>query len=658
MNIGLVSTLRAMAAALGLVSACPWTHAAVFPADSGVVNVRDHGAKGDGKADDTAAILAAIGAARTDQGRFFWPSRVVYFPAGTYRVTDTLLKRDENGRYLASMALIGESVESTRIRLDDATAGFTDPKSPKPVIYTASMLLGGQPGAGGKDYAGKGEGNDAYGNYVEDLSIDIGAGNPGAVGIDFLANNSGAIRHVRVTAAQGSGRTGISMERKWPGPLLLSDVKVQGFAVGISVSQREYGLTMDGVGLSGQTEVALRNNNNALALRNVRIETGALALQNIGPDGLIVADRLAVQLSRNDATWVDNRGYLTMKGTRVTLANGGGLPVKEGGSLQSATDGAYFGNLRLAKFDAFWKLETPAAPMPWAPEAKRWANVEKFGAKADSGQDATEAIRAAMQSGAEVVYLPSGRYVISDVIDVPTKVRRIAGMFSSISVSRRRAPAFKGETGMFRVATAGAPLTIDRIAFDNMGSGSQLGVEHSGPRPLVLQDVLAAGTGLVRRMPSGGPLYLENTCCGPMVVAGKNGVWASQFNTEGSGVRIFNEGAPLSILGFKSEQNNTAIQNSAGANTEVVGGLLYIVHPPSVAIRPAFINAPGAHLFAAYVETVFLNGAAYQVHVSPGEDGTDSARERASSVMAEDLPARGRGRVVPGLEVGTTGGVK
>ncbi|APW37498.1 hypothetical protein RD110_10095 [Rhodoferax koreense] len=642
---------KSTVAALVLVCACPWLLGAVLPADSGAVNVRDHGAKGDGKADDTAAILAAIAAARTDQGKFFWPSRVVYFPAGTYRVTDSLMKRDENGRYLASMALVGESADTVRIRLDEATAGFTDAKAPKPVIYTTSMLLGGASGAGGKDYTGKGEGNDAYGNYVEDLTIDIGPGNPGAVGIDFLANNSGAIRHVRIMAAAGSGRTGISMERKWPGPLLLSDVKVQGFAVGISVSQREYGLTMEGVALSGQSEVALRNNGNALALRNVRIETGALALQNMGPDGLVVSDQLVVQLARNDATWVDNRGYLTMKGTRVTLVSGESVAEKAGGSLQSATDGAYFGNLRLAKFDAFWKLATPPTPAAWTPEAKRWASVERFGAKADSGEDATEAIRAAMQSGAEVVYLPSGRYVISDVIDVPAKVRRIVGMYSSVTVSRRRAPTLKGETGMFRVATAGSPLTIERIALDNIGMPSQLGIEHSGARSLVLQDVLAAGTGLVSRMPSGGPLFLENTCCGPMVLAGRNGVWARQFNTEGQGVRIFNDGAPLSILGFKTEQNNTAIQNTAGANTEVIGGLLYMIHPPAVA-RPAFINASGARFYAVYVETVQREGASYRVHVSPSDDGTESAKQLSSAVMAEDLPTRGRGRVVPGLEVG------
>lgn len=50
-----------------------------------VVNVKDHGAKGDGTTDDAAAIMRAVEAAG-DGG-------TVYFPAGKYRVTTTLATR-------------------------------------------------------------------------------------------------------------------------------------------------------------------------------------------------------------------------------------------------------------------------------------------------------------------------------------------------------------------------------------------------------------------------------------------------------------------------------------------------------------------------------------------------------------------------------------
>jgi polygalacturonase len=49
------------------------------------INVRDYGALGDSLTDDTLAIQRALDAAR-DNGT----DGKVYFPAGTYRITDTL----------------------------------------------------------------------------------------------------------------------------------------------------------------------------------------------------------------------------------------------------------------------------------------------------------------------------------------------------------------------------------------------------------------------------------------------------------------------------------------------------------------------------------------------------------------------------------------
>jgi len=81
-----------MLGALSLAAA-PNGAAAQFPADSGALNVRDFGAKGDGQHDDTAALTAAIAAAGSDTGAFFWRTRLVFLPAGTYRVSAPLIKR-------------------------------------------------------------------------------------------------------------------------------------------------------------------------------------------------------------------------------------------------------------------------------------------------------------------------------------------------------------------------------------------------------------------------------------------------------------------------------------------------------------------------------------------------------------------------------------
>lgn len=52
------------------------------PLASTVINVKDHGAMGDGSADDTDAIQAVIGASREGDA--------IYFPPGTYLLSERL----------------------------------------------------------------------------------------------------------------------------------------------------------------------------------------------------------------------------------------------------------------------------------------------------------------------------------------------------------------------------------------------------------------------------------------------------------------------------------------------------------------------------------------------------------------------------------------
>ena len=192
------------------------------------------------------------------------------------------------------MVLIGQSRSGTVIRLADHTPGFQDTAAPRGVVMTASKLLDGTATSGGKDYTGKGEGNDAYDNFVEDLTVDVGHGNPGAIGIDYLGNNIGAIRDVTVSAPAGSGATGISMRRKWPGPALLQRVTVHGFQTGIAVCCTEYGVTLDHVSLAGQRETGITNDGNAVSAAHLAIEGAPSPMVNAAPGGLITLVEFAV----------------------------------------------------------------------------------------------------------------------------------------------------------------------------------------------------------------------------------------------------------------------------------------------------------------------------------------------------------------------------
>src|SRR5258708_33528468 len=105
---------------LGLILApAGIAQAAEFPNDSGFVNVRDFSAKGDGHTDDTAALQAAINAAGPNTGAFFWRTKIVYLPTGTYRVSRTLQRRYAGGKFGSGMILVGESASVTVIQLAD-----------------------------------------------------------------------------------------------------------------------------------------------------------------------------------------------------------------------------------------------------------------------------------------------------------------------------------------------------------------------------------------------------------------------------------------------------------------------------------------------------------------------------------------------------------
>lgn len=75
-----------------------------------VIDVRAHGAQGDGETDDYAAIQAAVDAAG-DQA-------VIYFPAGTYHISDAITASD------TSLTFRGDGTGVSYLRFTEATDGF------------------------------------------------------------------------------------------------------------------------------------------------------------------------------------------------------------------------------------------------------------------------------------------------------------------------------------------------------------------------------------------------------------------------------------------------------------------------------------------------------------------------------------------------------
>lgn len=621
----------------------PVEQSLTFPADSGVLNVRDFGAKGDGIADDTEAILKAVAASGQSTGYSWYRDRIVYLPNGTYLISAPLLKRYANGSFASGMLLLGQSREKTILKLADRAKGYDDTTNPRAMIYTTSQLLDkAGPYGGDKDYPRLGEGNDAYGNFVENMTVDVSRGNRGAIAIGFLASNLGAIRNVDIVAGEGSGYTGISMMRKWIGPAIVEHVSVKGFEVGVDVSNYTYCVTLNDIYLSGQRVAGLRNHQNSLAIQDLKIHTdGIPAVVNDDPNGLIVLVGGELQRHSGSQSLIQNKGSIVMHGTRVQ-----GVEAVTGEAAGRALEGVLNGERQWTPAQGAWKLPVLNAPEVPDEPVSRWVNVMQFGAFEGDDHDSTQAFRKAFASGAATIYIPHGNYTIQEPIEVPSTVRHIVVMNSSVKMGKEW-PKAKDDIGMFRILSNSAvPLLIERLA---MRQGPDaFAFEDSSTRTIVLRDIPTLnGKFLLRRL-SGGSVFLDNTCCGGIRMSGPAPVVARQFDTEGDGIRVLNAGSPLWILGIKTERPNLVVETVSQGRTEVLGGLIYMVLPNPVVTAPAFVLKDSS-MTASFTDEAYGPGRSFEIYLQSEQKG------KTSIVGREGFRPRsnhGDGRVVSLLQGG------
>ncbi|MBT8398944.1 MAG: SMP-30/gluconolactonase/LRE family protein [Rhodothermia bacterium] len=142
----------------------PPTDIATLPPQRTWVNVRELGAVGDGVTDDTQALRSAVA-----------KHRALFFPAGRYRVTDTILLD-------SATVLIGLSPITTQIMLHDRTPAYAGAGSPKPLLEAPR---------GGS-------------NVLTGIGLDTGGINPRAVAAKWSAGAHSMMNDVRFIGGHGT----------------------------------------------------------------------------------------------------------------------------------------------------------------------------------------------------------------------------------------------------------------------------------------------------------------------------------------------------------------------------------------------------------------------------------------------------------------------
>jgi Pectate lyase superfamily protein len=581
-----------------------------LPTDANVANVKDYGATGDGVTDDTAAIQQALDA-----------NRYVYLPRGTYLVSNTLTTQPKR------IILQGESQTDSIIRLKDNAIGFTDASVLRPLITTFEGDSTGQ----------------AFQNMIHNLTVDVGVGNAGAIGIRLTNNNQGGIQDVTIRSSDPThqGRTGLALTKQWPGPGLIKNVTIDGFMFGIRVGNPEYSYVFENITLQNQLEAGIDNNANILSIRKLTSVNQVPAIQNTG-DAKGIVMILDSNLTGGDDTKAaieNTTGTLYARnictaGYRSAIRNGysviSGSTVKEYTSKKGAS--LFSSNIS--------SLNLPIQDTPTVNygNASNWVSVNQFGANGDDEEDDTTAIQQALNSGKSTVYFPRGNYVISDTLRIGNSVKVISGFYSTFNVAdplkSQAKPVFRFEQGKNNT------VTLERF-WGNYGGDNFYWVEHASAGTVVLRN-FTVGSGKAYRNTGFGRLFVEDVSAGDWVFD-RQPVWIRQINPENPTTKIVNKGGTVWMMGLKTEKEGTVVETRSGGKTEILGGLIY---PASGGDRiphgqPAFINDQSLLSIAGVGESRSLRIGSYDVIVQEIQNGAQK------NLRSGDLPRRDFGFLIP-----------
>jgi len=394
-------------------------------------NARDFGAKGDGVADDTAAIQAAID--RQRGVRYEKKPAIVYVPTGTYRISDTLI-------LWKWTHLVGNPHDPPTIVLAAKSPGFDNPKAKKPAIVTTNGWCvdpKSRNWPANSDKLGASANNTFY-TQVHHLGVRIERGNPGAVGILWRVAQATSIRNVTLDAGDaaialdiggGTDYAAFATQPSQGGGGVIADTRISGGRVGLRAWGSQW--LFRSVHLNGQKEIGVH-------VRNCwNFDFLDLQVTN-APLGMRIEKSMVVLLLASR--------FANITGGRAISTDGSPCYVEHlvcdrvARVLDDAIPGHPKGFTRVPAWFQGWGIansEPIDAGPTWPPHDKPLplrprpvfgdeplVNALDTGALGDGEADDTQAIQKAIDTS-RTVFLPFGRYKLTDTLRLRRDTRLV-----------------------------------------------------------------------------------------------------------------------------------------------------------------------------------------------------------------------------------------
>jgi hypothetical protein len=564
-----------------------------FPASSsaGHLNVREpftwngntYQAVGDGIADDTAALQAAINRVAYNQ--------FVYLPNGTYRVTNSLIlgNAQANAKY---KVLQGQNRDNTVIRLDDAAAGFTSSASPKSLVnFWDSTGSTGQ----------------AFKNSIFDLTINTGANNPGAVALRYLQNNQGGLYDVTLRSEVGSdgkrqGVKALDLTAAWPGPGMVRNMLIEGFNLGIDIGHYQLSMNFEDLTMQGQNVKSIQNYQNVVNLLDFQARSPVPLYTDGGSRGRLTiingeittgGPTVAKAITQSGAVFLRNASF---SGFTTLVDNSSGSDLTDPAVALIEYSNYGYGGAFANRASRSLNLPIKKMPEPDYDAPSNWVRVDPGTSSDDDTQRIRDAIAFANANGRKTVYFVGGNsYRITDTIDVSGGVTRLMGMDATLAPYG--ALYGGGNKPMFRFTGSGStPVVFERF-YGDYPNDTFTWIEDNSSRTVVLRNLLLRRTNAGQNFTDGirtgssksGELFIEDASVPTFHFSGANTtVFARQLNPESQHkTNVIIDDATVSIFGFKIEGGFSGIEIRNNATAEVLGAMPYANVDPGT--RPLYI---------------------------------------------------------------------